>query len=740
MAVSPSPSAEPAASGPLAAADPAQLRLDCRGVVQGVGFRPAVARLAASLGLSGSAVNVAGGVRLELWGSRQALQQFVDRLPRQLPQGARLEPLQPHWRAASGAAPAGLAIGCASASPLGAGLIATALVADRAPCARCLAELDDPQDRRYGYPFISCCSCGPRYSIATREPFCRSGSTLAAFPLCPACQAEFDDPGNRRFHAETIGCWDCGPRLRLLASDGRPLAPAAPGFRFSDPWSEPPVAAPLDAQLDSRAASLSSPLREAVALLRSGAILALQGVGGFQLLVLAHDAAAVARLRQRKCRPHKPLALLVDAPDRLLPLLRPSAAALQALRHPAAPIVLLPCPARLHGEQLPGVAPGAPALGVMLPASPLHSLLARALAAPLVATSGNRSGEPLCRDPQEALQRLSAIADAFLVHDRPIARRLDDSVLQLIEGRPSLLRRSRGYAPEPLTLASPPAQPAAPVQPPALLAAPGLTPEASRPAPPAAAALLALGGDLKAAPALAVGDQVWLAPQLGDLEQWRCQQLLAQGLDSLSERWGERLAAVLGDGHPDSLGRQLAARWPQPLPWIAVQHHLAHALSVMAEHGLEPPLLALCADGLGYGAPEQGHAPSLWGCELLWITACGAQRLACLRPLPLPGGDQAQRQPRRLALGLLAQLGAWGLEHPGARSTLAAFAPAERQLLLQALAAGLNCPFSSSLGRLFDGVASLLDLCQQLSYEGQGGLLLQGAADGAARPGLSPYP
>ena len=846
------------------------LRLDCQGVVQGVGFRPAVARLAASLGLSGSAVNVAGAVRLELWGEHQALLSFVERLPRELPDGAQLDPLQPFWSlgegsapvgsapmgsapqgsAPLGSAPLGLELGCASARPLHGSPVATALVADRAPCAACLAELNDPADRRYRYPFISCCRCGPRYSIATHEPFSRAGTTLAGFPLCAACEGEFLDPANRRFHAETIGCWQCGPRLRLLRADGTPLAPGSPASAPTDPTD------PTDPSDASKAANASDPLNAAVALLRQGAILALQGVGGFQLLALAQHTAAVAALRERKRRPHKPLALLVDDPSRLGALLKPSQAELRALRDPAAPIVLLPCPARVHGALLPGVAPGAPALGVMLPASPLHWLLARELAEPLVATSGNRGGEPLCLDPEEALRRLAGLADAFLVHNRPIARRLDDSVLQVIDGRPALLRRSRGYAPQPLDLPPPKAgqvaeagagaweaaedavEDAVGVGPAAdqgagdgRVADQGLvvdgavpnhqarpdakatlrdkatlrgkatlranttlsanttlrantmlradttlrtkatlpanaplrdqaTPpdettlrdQATRPDPigprgdgrprndqltkepggsqghPASGALLALGGDLKASPALALGDRVWPAPHLGDLQDRRCQGLLEEGLDALAARWGEGVGALLGDRHPDGLGRQLAARWPRPIRWIGVQHHLAHALSVVAERRLELPLLAVCADGLGYGAPELGHQPMLWGCELLWITASGAERLASLRPLPLPGGDRAQREPRRLALGLLAQLGAEGLDHPGARATLEAFEPAERTLLLRALATNLNCPLSSSLGRLFDAVASLLDLCQVLSHEGQGGLLLQGVA------------
>jgi hydrogenase maturation protein HypF len=672
----------------------ARLRLLCRGVVQGVGFRPLVHRLARELALAGELENIAGAVRLELQGERRSLEELVRRLPEALQPPGALEPLEPTWLPPLVPAPRGLRIAAAAGQPLGPGLIAPALAADLAPCPACLAELADPANRRYRYPFISCSCCGPRYSIATAEPYARAHTTLAAFPLCPACQAEFDDPSDRRFHAETIGCPACGPRLRLLAPDGQPwLADAA----------------------------AADPVQAAIDLLRGGGILALQGVGGFQLLVDATNAAAVARLRQRKRRPHKPFALLVADLAPLAGQVRITPAERRALEGAAAPIVLLHRLAPRAAGVAAEVAPGSPCLGVMLPASPLHRLLAAAVGRPLVATSGNPSGELLCIEPAEALERLGGIADAVLVHNRPIARPLDDSLLQVIDGQPALLRRARGYAPAALPVSWPPAPAGAPAR-----------------------AVLALGGDLKAAPALAIGGRVWLAPYQGDLASARLQQRLQVGLEALLQRQGQNLdpgagPVLVADGHPGYVSVQLAERLAarRDLPLLRVQHHQAHGLAVAAEHGLKGPLLVWAADGLGYGpaaAAAGGH--QLWGGELLWleraeapVAACGElaiERLACLRPWPLPGGERAMLEPRRVALGLLTEAG-W-LEHPGAAACRAAFAPQELSLLRQALASGCHAPRTSALGRLFDGAASLLDLVQELSFEGQAGLLLEGLA------------
>ncbi|MBD2422855.1 carbamoyltransferase HypF [Cyanobium sp. FACHB-13342] len=646
----------------------ARLRLWCRGVVQGVGFRPLVHRLASELALVGEVENVAGAVRLELQGERRCLELLVRRLPEALQPPGALEPLEPDWLPPRVPAPAGLRIAAAAGQPLGEGLVAPSLAADLAPCTACLAELHDPANRRHRYPFISCSACGPRYSIATAEPYARAHTSLAGFPLCAACQREFDDPADRRFHAETIGCPTCGPRLAWHGPGGE-----AGGEAGGDP---------LDQALD---------------LLAAGGILALQGVGGFQLLVDASNGAAVARLRQRKHRPAKPLALLVADLEAITTLVELSTDERLQLQHPAAPIVLLR--RRLGApEALPGVAPGSAALGVMLPASPLHQLLAAGFGRPLVATSGNRSGEPLCCDPAEALERLAGIADGFLLHNRPIARRLDDSVLQVIEGRPVLLRRARGYAPRALALQAPPGT------------------------------ALAFGGDLKNAPALAQGGRVWLAPVLGDLAGGRQMQLMQQGVDQLLGRYGSQLDALVCDLHPGYGSHQLAAGAARRrgVPLQTVQHHRAHGLAVAAEHGLELPLLVWACDGLGYGDSAGGHR--LWGGELLRLTAAGAERWACLRPFPLPGGERAMAEPRRAALGLLVATGPGALAHPGAAACRRAFAEGEWELLLQALATGCNTPLCSSTGRLFDAVASLLGLCQRSSFEGETGLRLEGLA------------
>ncbi|MEB3333693.1 MAG: carbamoyltransferase HypF [Cyanobacteriota bacterium] len=672
----------------------ARLLLLCHGVVQGVGARPALRRLAQPLGLRGRISNQFGVLHIDLQGPTAALEQFLKALPDALPPGARLDQLEARWlEAPVPPGPEGVHLATESAQPLGAALVAPGLVADRAPCPACLAELADPSSRRHRYPFISCCACGPRFSLATGLPFCRAHTTVAAFPPCPACEREFQDPADRRFHAETIHCPACGPRLRFLAPSGQ-----------------------AEAEGDGALGAASR-------LLRGGQILALQGVGGFQLLVDATQPGAVARLRRRKERPSKPFALLLSDPGALEGVVHLSAAEERALRHPAAPIVLL---RRRHpGAAGPweGVAPGSPALGVMLPASGLHHLLARAVGRPLVATSGNRGGDPLCIRAEEALERLAGLADAFLVHDLPIARPLDDSLLQLIDGRPALLRRARGFVPESLPWQGPR--------------------EGSSPSPPAKGPVLAIGGDLKAAPAVVTGDRVWLAPHLGDLANALVQRRWRAALDAQLTSTTPPLAGLACDAHPGSIGHQLAHPLAErhQLPLTAVPHHLAHGLAVLAERGEQPPLLLVACDGLGLADPaREGGEERLWGGELLWIEGVEGgrlrwQRLAALRPFPLPGGDRASREPRRCALGLLAAAGTAALTHPGASLPLEAFAPGERELLLQAVASRCNAPLTSSLGRLIDGVASLLGLAQTLSHEGEGGLRWQGAA---ARGALAP--
>ncbi len=665
----------------------ARLLLDCHGVVQGVGARPALRLWANELRLRGELRNRWGVLRLDLCGPKAALERFVAAVPTVLPAAARLERLAVRWLGAPDPPwPEGVEIAADRALPLGSCPRAPGLGADQAPCPQCLAELVDPASRRHRYPFISCCACGPRYSVATALPFCRAHTTVTAFPPCPACTREFQDPTNRRFHAETISCPACGPRLELRDPAGQPLAAG------------------------------EEALQEACQRLQAGHILALQGVGGFQLLVDASQPAAVALLRQRKRRPSKPFALLLADPRQLEAVTRCSAAEERALRDPAAPIVLLRRRFTSADSLWDPIAPGSPALGVMLPASGLHHLVARAVDRPLVATSGNRSGEPLCLTAEEALERLAGIADAFLTHDLPIARPLDDSVLQVIEEQPVLLRRARGFVPAPLPWVGP------------------------RP-PATEGALLALGGDLKTAPALVDGEHLWVGPHLGDLTEAavrrRWEAVVEAALTPSAETEPSRAVRGLAcDAHPGygshQLARSLAERHQLPLTTVA--HHLAHGLAVLAERGEQPPLLVVACDGLGLADPATPVAVErLWGGELLLIHGLDDgrltwRRLAALRPFPLPGGERASREPRRCALGLLAAAGDWALHHPGATLALEAFTTAERSLLRQALASGCNTPLTSSLGRFLDGVASLLGLAQTLSHEGEGGLRWQGAA------------
>ena len=733
---------------------PARLQLRCTGVVQGVGFRPALHRLAVALGLQGELRNQAGAVLVDLQGERLQLEAFLQQLPGACPVAARLESCRHQWLPPLPDPPGrgGVRIEADAPRPLGEGFFARGLVADRAPCAACRAELADPTNRRHRYPFISCALCGPRYSIATAEPYARAHTTLAPFRLCSACGREFHDPADRRFHAETTGCPACGPRLALLAATGEALAgcwPLPPGGAPPSGSAAPEEADRLetDRQETVRQETVrhetEAVLAAAVGVLRAGGVLALQGVGGFQLLVDARQEAAVARLRRRKQRPHKPLALLVADLSALPVSLRPSAVERELLTSAAAPIVLLQKDGRFssHGgpardDPWAAVAPDCPSLGVMLPASPLHHLLAAAHGAPLVATSGNGRGEPMLTDPHEALERLGGpahrrLADALLVHNRPIARVLDDSVLQVIEDRPMLLRRARGYGPEPLGLS------------------PQLTEGRS------AAVVLALGGDQRAAPALLEGARLWLAPHLGTLHQAPVLARLERGLaPCLALESGTALPEVdpaplhwVADAHPGYLSHQLARQATAAslnASLTLVQHHRAHGLAVVAEHGLPLPVLALALDGLGYGQPPAapvaaGQPNRLWGGELLVLDGQGeACTLASLRPFPLPGGERALREPWRSALGLLAALPE-GLAHWLAQPVLqplrTALPAGAAALWCEALPPGCGAraqscgaPLTSSAGRLLDGLAVLLGLGVTASHGAQLPLALQARA------------
>ncbi len=683
----------------------ALLRLRIRGAVQGVGFRPFVYRLAHELALDGWVRNDSHGVEVEVEGRRAVLESFVARLAAEKPAPAILQSVAAEWLA-----PAGYSGFAIRPSAMGAGKSAVVLP-DLATCAECRSELVTPENRRFHYPFTNCTHCGPRFSIVLGLPYDRPSTTMRGFELCPACRAEYEDPRSRRFHAQPNACPECGPQVRSTTPSGQLRA--------------------------ERAAALA----DIAAALARGEIAAIKGIGGFQLLCDARSPAAVSRLRARKRRPAKPLALMVRDVAAARDLCRLSAEDAALLASPQAPIVLL-LRRELPGLRLaPEIAPGNPRLGVMLPTSPLHHLLLAATDFPLVATSGNLSGEPIAIDDDEALARLAGIADLFLLHDRPIARHVDDSVAWLVDGAPQLLRRARGFAPLPV------------------LAAEELP------------CLVATGAHQKATAAVSVGRQIFLSQHLGDMETPEAHAAFERVILDFLELYGAAPAAIVHDLHPDYpttrwaalAGRaeggllERAGREPRAIPRLAVQHHHAHFAACLAEHRADSrvlgPALGLCFDGTGYG-PDG----TVWGGEALVAQANGEFfRLARLRPFRLPGGEAAVREPRRIALALLHQLeGAAALERRDIPA-LATFTATERAVVGRMLESGWNSPWTSSMGRLFDGVAALVgvggieDIGARVSFEAEAAMALEFAAtaedcgtyplplvEGVAPAGLAP--
>jgi hydrogenase maturation protein HypF len=711
--------------------EPATIRcvtVTVRGVVQGVGFRPFVYRAARSRGLAGWVQNEADTVRIEALGPVAAVEAFLTALRDEAPTQARIDAIEvseqavpagpppgtvrsmvagatrapcetplrvvPRSRSVPGGEeespddcalplPPGYPLGASPegrGEPLGFHIRASAggaapqptIPADLATCAACLAEVREPAQRRYGYPFTNCTACGPRWSIIRQLPYDRPRTSMAAFAMCPACQAEYDDPSDRRFHAQPIACPACGPALELLNAEGRPLAAGQGAFQ------------------------------RAVEALLAGQIVALKGLGGFQLLVDATQAEAVARLRRRKHRPDRPLAVMFPTLDALREQCEVSQEEARALAGPAAPILLLR--RREPAGQAPplnaaGIAPGNPYLGAMLPYTPLHHLLLQAVGRPLVCTSGNLSEEPMATRTREAVSRLGPIADVLLTHNRPIVRPVDDSVARVGPEGLQVLRRARGYAPLPILLDV------------------------------AAPTILAVGGHLKNTVALAIGrphapTPVVVSQHIGDLDSVLGVEVFRRAIDDLVGFFEAVPEAVACDLHPDYASTRhaevLAAAWDVPL--LRVQHHHAHVAACMAEHGLAGPVLGLAWDGTGYG-PDG----TVWGGEALRCDAGSYRRVARLRTFPLPGGDRAVRQPRRSALGVLFEImGDRAVEHVAEW-----FRASELETLLGMLRRGLRCPRTSSMGRLFDAVAALCGLPQVISFEGQAAMALEFAAEPA---------
>ena len=631
---------------------PATVEIRVRGRVQGVGFRPTVWRLAHDLNLSGEVLNDGEGVLIRAAGEQQAIDGFLARLrsaPPPLAHIARIETQPVAIDVAPGFRIVESSVGRAS----------TEIAPDAAICPECAAEIFDPYERRFRYPFTTCTHCGPRLSIATGIPYDRALTTMAGFPLCAACRVEYDDPADRRFHAEASACHICGPKAKLVRLDGRAVSFEC--FSMLDDC-------------------------DAVAtLLQRGHIVAIKGIGGYQLACDATNADAVGRLRAAKRRETKPLALMARDLKIIRRYCTPDDDETRLLHSPAGPIVLLRA---IGPESLPeAVAPGVGMLGFMLPSATLHLLALHRMQQPVVMTSGNATDAPQIIDDREAMERLDGIAEFALTHDRPIAMRVDDSLVRVIDGAPRVLRRGRGYAPAAIAL-----------------------PEGFAGAPD----LIAMGGELKNAFCLLADGKAVLSPYIGDLADAATCDDYRRSLDHFAALFDHRPTAIAIDKHPEYRSSKLGHARAQDagLPLVEVQHHHAHVAACLAENGraLEaPPVLGIVLDGLGWGDDE-----TIWGGEFLLADYRAAKRLGTFKPVAMPGGDAASREPwRNLYAHLTAEMG-WA-ELTMNFATLDLYrnlASRPRATLDAMIKSGTSAPTASSCGRLFDAVAAALDICR----------------------------
>ena len=644
-------------------------RFDLTGQVQGVGFRPFVYRLAQDLCLTGWVVNDAAGVVICIQGLPGAVEEFTRRLPDELPPLASIATCKQ-------AAEVPLAVEKHfEIRPSQGGQMTDAQVTvDTATCGDCLAELADPDDPRYAYPFINCTNCGPRYSIVERIPYDRPNTTMRDFEMCSLCGREYSDPASRRFHAQPVACERCGPGLWLAGADGQGL-------------------------------DCADPLAEAAAMLADGKIVAIKGLGGFHLACRADDQAVVVRMRQRKGRDAKPFALMVAGLSAAEKLCEISPDAREMLAGCIRPIVI--CPARPDADVAPAVGQGLGSLGIMLPYTPLHHLLFANGLGPLVMTSGNYSDEPLIKDNDAAGAGLGQIADAFLLHNRRIERRVDDSVVQIhVDGTPGVLRRARGYAPRPIRLTG------------ELAGASG-------------GRVLAVGAELKSTVCLLAGSRAVVSEHIGDLKDGRVYRHFIDCVKHLEALYEFTPDVIAADLHPGYLSSDYAERRArgeipgcQPGRVVRIQHHYAHIVSCLAEHGRCGPVIGLACDGVGYG--DDGAS---WGCEVFQADLWGYVRVGHLRYLPLPGGDAAARETFRPALAALHET--FGASPGDVVAAMAdtglAVDDATFDACSQMLAAGVNCPPSSSLGRWFDAAAWMCGLAEANRYEAQAPMLLEAA-------------
>jgi hydrogenase maturation protein HypF len=709
-------------------ADVARLKIVIRGAVQGVGFRPFVYRLATELHLKGWVLNSAQGVFIEVEGTKEELEEFLRRLPRERPPRAFIQSFEHSWLD-----PVGYRVFEIRHSDES-GQKSAFILPDIATCPDCLREILDPNDRRYRYPFTNCTNCGPRFSIIEALPYDRPNTTMKHFAMCLECQAEYENPKDRRFHAQPNACPTCGPHLELWDRQGTVLA------------------------------THDDALRQAAQAIRSGQIVAVKGLGGFHLVCDARNDQAVQELRRRKHREEKPFALMYPSLELVKAHCEVSELEERLLTSPEAPIVLLrrkpadesagsadgsvlkhaqkPPSAGFHLNKpdasasgvSPAVAPRNPYLGIMLPYTPLHHLLMAELGFPIVATSGNLSDEPICTDEYEALEKLKTIADLFLVHNRPIARHVDDSIVRIVGGRELVLRRARGFAPLPITLRKPADESAG-------SAGASVLKHAQKPPsggfhlnkPDASTSgILSVGAHLKNTIALSVGSNVFVSQHIGDLEAPEAFRAFQRVISDFERLYEAQPSVIAHDLHPDYLSTKYAQA--QQLRTenselktvlVGVQHHWAHVLACMAENELDGPVLGVSWDGTGYGLDG-----TVWGGEFLLATRENFRRVAHLRTFRLPGGEQAIKEPRRSALGALYELCGDELFAMKELESVRAFSKRELEILRTMLQKNLNSPVTSSAGRLFDAVASLVGLRQISRFEGQAAMELEFALHG----------
>jgi hydrogenase maturation protein HypF len=625
-------------------------------VVQGVGFRPFVHRLATRMGLAGWVLNDGDGVRLEVEGPRGSLLEFLAALRSEAPPASYLYAVDHRFLPAQGLVRFEIRESAAS------GPARAWILPDLGTCASCAAEIADPRDRRHRYPFTNCTHCGPRFTIIEALPYDRERTTMRRFPMCPRCGGEYRTPEDRRFHAEPNACPVCGPSLSARQRGGEEAARGEAALHLAEMW------------------------------IREGRCVAVKGIGGFHLVADARNEAAASRLRRRKRRPSKAFAVMYPDLAWIRRHVTIPAYAEPFLTSAQAPILLLPRTGTSRSEIAPSVAPDSPYLGVFLPYTPLHRLLMADLGFPLIATSGNVTDEPIQYEDEEALRALAPLCDGFLLHDRPILRHADDSVLQLLERpkpKPQLLRRARGYVPLPVL--------------------------APRTLPP----LLATGGHFDATLALSRGREILVSQHLGDLDTHEARRVYERTLADFRALHGVEPGAVACDLHPGYFTTELAERLGKPV--IPVQHHHAHLAACLLENGVEGPALGVTWDGTGYG-PDR----TVWGGEFLLGDARDVRRVATLWPFRLPGGEAAVREPWRVALALLHE--AVGEEMPWFLPMFTTLPRGRREGVLAMLRRGVNAPVTTSTGRLFDGVAALLGLSYANTHQAESAQKVEFAA------------